>query len=102
MSTKNKIMSINKRLNTIFKDIKSLPFEDINKILFNIELLKNKYLHRTKQGDFELYEEEEDIKLVDLKAMIDSLKAEGVLGNRKRQDTIPYQERPSRFNKNKE
>ena len=53
----NKIKSINKRLETIFKDLKTMPFKEINKILFNIELLKNKYLYRIKQDDLNLYEE---------------------------------------------
>ncbi len=56
MGNSNKIKSINKQLNTIFKDLKSLPIDDVNKVLFNIELFKNKYLKRTKQSNLSLYE----------------------------------------------
>ena len=101
MSTSKKITSINKRLNTIFKDMRNLPFEDINKILFNIELLKNKHLHRTKQGDFELYEEE-DFKPLDLKAITESLRAERIKRKTEPPRAIPYEERPSRMSRCKE
>ena len=76
MSKSNKIKSINKRLESIFKDIKGLPFNDTDKILFNIELLKNKYLHRIKHEKTSLYEE-----TANLRAVLNDLKGQGVIGN---------------------
>ena len=55
-NNKKKIISLNKQLDKFFKDIKSLPTNDINKILFNIELFKNKYLIRRNIKDTNLYE----------------------------------------------
>ncbi len=97
MSNSNKIKSINKRLESIFKDTKGLPFDDIEKVLFNIELLKNKYLNRIKQNKADLYEDKEAVKLVDLKAMIKGLKEEGIIGAIEPQ---PYD--PNRRNRRKD
>ncbi len=69
---------------------------NIDKVLFNIELLNNKYLNRIKQSKADLYEDEEALKLVNLKAMIEGLKAEGIIGNIKAQ---PYN--PNRRNRHK-
>lgn len=100
MSISKKITSINKRLNTIFKDIRRLPFEDINKVLFNIELLKNEYLHRTKQGDYELYEGQEEREKLrkeanTLKLIIRELRENGELS------TIEHKFRPLRDTRGK-
>ncbi len=42
MYKSNKVKSINKRLEMVFKDLESMSFEDINEILVNVDLLKNK------------------------------------------------------------
>ena len=55
MNKSNKVKSINKRLEMVFKDLETMSFEDINKILFNVDILKNKYLHKNKQGKTESY-----------------------------------------------
>ena len=93
----NKIKSINKKLETIFKAIKTLPFEDIDKVLFNIELLKNKHLNRIKQNKADLYEKEEDLKLVDLRAMIKDLKEKGVIGTIEPQPYDPNRRHRHRY-----
>ncbi len=69
MDNSNKTKSINKRLSLVFKDLKTMPFEDVNKILFNIELLKNKYLYRKKQKKIKLYE-------VNIREIINKIKQE--------------------------
>ena len=55
MNKSNKVKSINKRLEMVFKDLETMSFEDINIILFNVDILKNKYLHKNKQGKTESY-----------------------------------------------
>jgi len=58
----SRITTVNKKLETVFKSIQTLPFKDIEKILFNIEILKNKYLYRFKQKTADLYENEMDMR----------------------------------------
>ncbi len=50
MNKSDKIKNINKQLETIFKDLKTMTFEDVDKILVNVDLLKNKYLQKNKQS----------------------------------------------------
>jgi len=73
--SKNKVISINKRLETIFKDTKSLKSKDIKKVLFNIEILKHKYLKREDFKDYKLFEQ---IHLKDILLIIESKSLPGV------------------------
>jgi len=102
MNNDNKIKSINKKLETIFKAIKNLHFEDIDKILFNIELLKNKHLNRIKQNNVDLYEDNRRLKIVDLRAMLKELREEGLLGTVEPQPYDPNRRNRHRYKGNDE
>ena len=53
----NKVTNITKKIDSIFKQLKSFEIEDYEKVLFNIEILKKKHcIKKFKNNDTSLFE----------------------------------------------